>query len=133
MSPAPTATALDPSMRTSPAVMYALIRVRRGKVPLPYVPVRHSVLARLPGARLGQRFALPAAIAGRAASPKMTKAAQIPASAAGAETSLRKDRTHEKALGVGEDPRVPHAGTGDEGQLGERARGEQGRIGRAHV
>src|ERR1700687_2853638 len=128
MSLAPWAIAVDPSISTCPAVMYALMRVRRVRAPFPYDPVRHSVLARLPGAPLGHRSALPAAITGGALEARMVTAAKM---AASAPRGLYKDGAHEQALGVGEDARAPHATAGDERQRGDRARSEQRRQPRA--
>src|SRR2546430_16744225 len=64
MSAAPWPTALEPSSRTSPLFMNALISVRLASRPPPSELVRHSALARAPAAPLGQRLALPAAAAG---------------------------------------------------------------------
>src|ERR1700675_2949652 len=109
--PAPWPIALEPSIRTCPVVMYALISVRRMSTPAPYELVRHSVLARLPEAPFGQRFPLPAAEAG-AAAPSKAMAAHAPAAATRARL-LNKYGAHKEPVGVALDAHIASAGARD--------------------
>src|SRR2546426_11109927 len=124
MSLTPWPIALDPSIRTCPAVMYALMSVRRIRAPFPYEPVRHSVLARLPEAPLGHRFPLPAASAGGTAAARSATAAHAPTKATRARC-LDKDRAHQQAMGVALDAGGPGPGAGDQRERGHPAGGEQ--------
>src|SRR5712692_8714030 len=123
MSALPCVTALEPSISTSPAFMKTLIRVLRSSRPLPYVFVRHSVLARLPVAPLGHRFALPAALTTAGVVPtKHTTSA----TAVRLRCVLRNRRAHQQPLSIALRERVPNPGAGDQRQGRAIARGEQG-------
>ena len=106
MSLVPCAIALEPSISSSPAFMKTLISVRRVTMPPPYELVRHSVLARLPGAPFGHRFWLPAACAAGVASATSTSPSP---SAAIDLLLLCKGRPHQQTLRVALRQGVPHA------------------------
>src|SRR5437879_3650864 len=86
--------------------------------------MRHSVLARLPAAPLGQRSELPAAITG-AADARRAITEQAAATAARPRVALNKDGAHKQTVGIAQNRGVPGPGAGDEGQRGELAWGEQ--------
>src|SRR5216684_1407883 len=125
MSLVPWPIALEPSIKTSPAFMNALTSIRRVSNPPPYELVRHSALARLPAAPLGQRLALPAADAGMAPAANRPVARPSVTRAMTALRVLLKDGAHKQSLGIALDQRVPGPGAGDERQRRHRAWREQ--------
>src|SRR5438132_4491406 len=130
MSAAPWPTALEPSSRTSPLFMKALISVRLASRPPPYELVRHSVLARAPEAPLGQRLALPAAAAGIALAIRPMSARPMANAPLATRRELRNCRAHKQSLCVALRHGIPGAGAGDQGERGDGARCEQRRDAR---